>query len=72
MTPSILFPKVECFFYAISFLPNQLVRFLAAGSQASSVVADREREDQILDLQAESLLASFRESLDPIQRVRSL
>ena len=26
LTPSILFPKVECFFYAISFLPNQLVR----------------------------------------------
>ena len=36
------------------------------GSPASSVFADREREDQILDLQAlsrESLLASFRESL---------
>ncbi|KAK7232678.1 hypothetical protein RIF29_47786 [Crotalaria pallida] len=38
--------------------------FPAAGSQASSVFADREREDQILDLQVlsrESLLASFRE-----------
>ena len=56
-------------------MPIQWVRFPAAGSQASSVVADREREDQILDLQAlsrESLLASFRESLDPIQLARTL
>ena len=54
-------------------MPIQWVRSPAAGSQASSVVADREREDQILDLQAlsrESLLASFRESLDPIRRIR--
>jgi len=52
-------------------MPIQWVRFPAAGSQASSVVADREREDQILDLQALSrLLASFRESLDPIRRIR--